>query len=151
VGGSQAGVVDAHHAVQVLDQGLVLGGQLLDALGEALQRGQDRGVDRVTGRPQPGQGVGAVRSFEAAVLGPDGLGSGDEDAADLVQGGRAGLDGGAGGVVQGAYAGDGVVLGGGGPSGQDGSGSGVGVDGVGLADAAVFGPVGPVDLDDLVS
>jgi hypothetical protein len=60
VGGSQAGVVEAHHAVQ----GLVLGGQLLDAPGEALQRGEDGGMDRVTGRPQPGQGVSAVRSFE---------------------------------------------------------------------------------------
>jgi hypothetical protein len=55
VGGSQAGVVEAHHAVQGLDQGLVLGGQLLDARGEALQRGEDGGMDRVTGRPQPGQ------------------------------------------------------------------------------------------------
>ncbi|MFJ4428986.1 hypothetical protein [Streptomyces bobili] len=121
MGGSQAGVVDAHHAVHGLDQGLVLGGQLLEAPGEALQPGEDGGMDRVAGRLQPGQGVSAVRSFETAVLGPVGLGGGDEDAPDLVQGGGAGLRCGSGGV---------------------------GVDGVGLADAAPFRPVGPVDLDD---
>lgn len=89
----------------------MLGGQFLDAPGETLQCGEYRGVDGVPGRPQPGQGVGAVTPFELPVSGADGLGSGDEDAADLVQGGGAGLDGGAGGVVQGAYPGDGVVLG----------------------------------------
>jgi len=65
---------------------------------------------------------------------------------DLVQGGGAGLDGGAGGVAQGAYPGDGVVLGrAGGPSGQGRPGGGVGVDGIGLSGAAPFGPVGPAD------
>ncbi len=74
-------------------------------------------MDCVPGWPEPGQSAGVVGSFEPAVPGPDALGSGDEDAADLVQGCGAGLHRGAGGVVQGAYAGDGVVLGGtGGPS-----------------------------------
>lgn len=50
VGGSQTGVVEAHHAVQSLDEGLVLGGQLLDAPGEALQRWEDGGMDRVASR-----------------------------------------------------------------------------------------------------
>ncbi|MDH6522104.1 hypothetical protein M2159_008483 [Streptomyces sp. SAI-090] len=129
----------------------MFGGQVLDASGKALQRGEDRAVHRVPGRPQPGQGIRAVCPFELGVSGTDGFGCGDEEVGDLVQGGGACLDGGAGGVVQGAYAGDGVVLGGAaGPSGQGGAGGGVGVDGVGLADAAPFGPVRPVHLDDRV-
>ncbi|MFB7457026.1 MULTISPECIES: hypothetical protein [unclassified Streptomyces] len=104
-------------AVQGLGEGLVFGGQFFDASGEALERGEDGGVDRVPGRPQPGQGIGAVGALELPVLGADGFWGGDEDVADLVQCGGAGFDGGAGGVVQGAYAGDAVVLGGtGGPS-----------------------------------
>ncbi|WUS19354.1 hypothetical protein OG693_34695 [Streptomyces sp. NBC_01259] len=70
---------------------------------------------------------------------------------DLVECGGAGLDRRAGGVAQGAYPGDRVVLGGAvGSSGQGGAGGGVGVDRVRLADAATFGPVGAVDLDDPV-
>jgi hypothetical protein len=151
VGGPQAGVMGGDLAVQGLGEGIVLGGQFFDASGEALQRGEDRDVDHVPGRPQPGQGVGAGCSFELSVSGTDALGCGDEGVGDLVQGGGACLDGGAGGVVQGAYAGDGLVLRRGlGSSGQCGPGGGVGVDGVGLSDAAAFGPVGPVDLDDLM-
>ncbi|BBC35066.1 hypothetical protein SGFS_063600 [Streptomyces graminofaciens] len=71
--------------------------------GEALQRGEDRDVDRVPGRPQPGQGVGAGCSFELSVSGANALGCGDEDVGDLVQGGGACFDRGAGGVVQGAW------------------------------------------------
>ncbi|MET7665202.1 hypothetical protein ABZS99_41540 [Streptomyces sp. NPDC005463] len=122
VGGPQTGVVGGDLAVEGPGQGLVFGGEFLDAPGEALQRGEDRCVDRVPGRSQPCQGVGPVGSLELPEPGADALGCGDEDVGDLVEGGGAGLDGGAGGVVKRAYAGGGVVLGcAGGPSGQGGA------------------------------
>ncbi|MFG2791851.1 hypothetical protein [Streptomyces sp. NPDC048419] len=136
-------------AVQYPGQHLVLGGEFLDASGEALERGEDGDVHGVAGRPRPGQCIGVVCAAELCVLGADGVRRGDEDLPDLVEGGGAGLGGGPGGVVQSTDAGDAVVLGrAGGPAGQSGSCGRVGVDRIGLADAPTLGPVRPVDLYD---
>ncbi|ODA69324.1 hypothetical protein APS67_006533 [Streptomyces sp. AVP053U2] len=152
VGRPQARGVCGDLGIQGPRQRLVLGGELFDAAGQTPQRGEDRDVKSVAGRPQPGQGLGPVGALELPVFRADGLRGGDEDVTDLIERGGAGLDRRAGGVVQGAYPKDRVVLGSAvGSSGQGGAGGGVGVDRVGLAGAAAFGPVGAVDLDDLVS
>lgn len=96
VGSPQAGVMSGDLTVQGPGQLFVLGGQFLDAPGEALQRGEDGDVDRVPGRPQEGQGIGAVLPCEVSELGTDGLRCGEENVGDLVQGGGACLGGGAG-------------------------------------------------------
>ncbi|MEU3195761.1 hypothetical protein [Streptomyces sp. NPDC006996] len=61
VGGSQAGVAGGDRGVQGFGEGFVLGRQFLDTPGKGSQRGQDRGVEGVSGRPLPGQGISPVR------------------------------------------------------------------------------------------
>ncbi|MFJ3616318.1 hypothetical protein [Streptomyces hydrogenans] len=123
-------------------------GQRLYPAGEGLQRGQEGDARSVAGGTEPGDGVDLCLAAQGGVLDADVVRGGDEDVRDLVQGGGAGFDGGPGGVVEGTYAADGVVLGDDRcPAGQRGAGGCVGVDGVGLADPATLGLVGPVDLD----
>ncbi|GAA3358186.1 hypothetical protein GCM10017744_031720 [Streptomyces antimycoticus] len=54
-------VAGGDRGVQGLGQGFMFSGQLLDAPGKGSQCGQDRGVDRVSGRPLPGKGISTVR------------------------------------------------------------------------------------------
>lgn len=104
VSGPQARVELGDGVVQRGREFLVLGGQGLDASGQALQGGQDGVVDGVSRGTQACKGLDQQFAVQRPVAGPDGVGRTDEDVPDLVHRGGAGFDRGPGSVVGGADA-----------------------------------------------
>ncbi|MFE3328591.1 hypothetical protein [Streptomyces sp. NPDC059176] len=88
VGGPEFGIVVGDPVFQGSDECRVLGIEFFEALGEVVWCG----VDRVAGWSQPGHGVGPAGAFELSEHCADVLGSGDEDAGDVIEGGGAGFD-----------------------------------------------------------